>query len=145
MWIRKKWLLVLSCCLCVWALAGLCTSVTAAEPTAETVTMSATQYNALKTKFATLEIKLTQLQQNSTTDETQLIELKTQLENWKIAAANAQNSLESANSSLAKLETSLQTLTQQIDHLQAEQARLKRQRNTWAILAGVAMVYAICK
>ena len=61
--------------------------------------------------------------------------------------AKTKNSLQTANVSLTQASNelqrqkeSLQTLTEQINKMTKKEARLKRQRDTWAVAAGVLLV-----
>lgn len=122
------------------------TTTTAPQPT---VTMQLSQYNRLKTiinqqemTLAMLETKLAVLSSNSTEQTAILTQLQAELANCKTGLNKTKQSLTIANSSLSKAEEtlqrqekSLQTLTVQIKQLAHKQAVLRRQRDTWRILA----------
>ena len=155
---RRK--LLLLCCLFVFALplVGLAADTTTTEPP-QTVTMQVSQYNKLKEIISqqemtleTLQLKLTMLSQNSTVDKQTLIRLSDDLTNCKTELTQTQQSLTSARESLTlaefnlkKQSESLQTLSEKINSMNDEQKRLKRQRNTWAVIACVAAILVACK
>ena len=100
----------------------------------------------------TLQLKLTTLSQHSSADKQTLLQLQDELTNCKNELTQTQQSLTSAResltlaeSSLKKQSESLQTLTEKINSMNDEQKRLKRQRNTWAVIAGVAVLWIACK
>ena len=154
---RRK--LLLLCCLFVFALssAGLAADTTMTAP--QTVTMQASQYNRLKEiinqqelTLETLQLKLTTLRQHSSADKQTLLQLQDELMSCRAELTQTQQSLTSAKASLTSAESSLkkqseslQTLTEKINSMADEQKRLKRQRNTWAVLAGVAALWIACK
>lgn len=151
--------ILLLCCLLVFALssAGWAADTTTTAP--QTITMQASQYNRLKEiinqqsmLLETLQLKLTMLSQNSTADKQTLIQLSGDLTNCRTELTQTQQLLTSAKVSLTlaennlkKQEESLQTLTEKITSMTNEQKRLKRQRNTWTVLAGVAALWIACK
>lgn len=122
------------------------TTTTGSQPT---VTMQLSQYNRLKTiinqqemTLATLETKLAVLSSNSTEQEAILTQLQDELMSCKNELDKTRQSLTSANSSLIRAEEtlqrqaeSLQTLTAQIKQLAHKQSVLRRQRDTWRVLA----------
>lgn len=154
---RRK--LLLLCCLLVFALssADLAADTTTTAP--QTVTIQASQYNKLKEiinqqemTLETLQLKLTMLSQNSTADKQTLIQLsgnltscRTELTQTQQLLTSAKVSLTLAENNLKKQSEYLQTLTAQINAMTDEQKRLKRQRNTWAVIAGVAVLWIGCK
>lgn len=154
---RRK--LLLLCCLFVFALSSDGLAADTTMTATQTITMQASQYNRLKEIISqqemtleTLQLKLTMLSQNSTADKQTLIRLSDDLTNCKTELMQTQQSLTSANASLTSAENSLQrqeeslqTLTEKINSMADEQKRLKRQRNTWAVLAGVAALWIACK
>lgn len=121
---------------------------TTTEPQ-QTVTMQLSQYNRLRTiinqqemTLATLETKLAVLGSNSTEQTAILTQLQNELTSCKTELDKTKQSLTSANDSLSKAEEtlrkqaeSLQTLTMQINKLAHKQAVLRRQRDTWRVLA----------
>ncbi len=147
---------LLACCLLLPS-AGWAADATTTAP--QTVTMQALQYSRLKEiinqqsmLLETLQLKLTMLSQNSTADKQTLIRLQDDLTSCKAELTQTQQSLTSARASLTLADSTLkkqseylQTLTEQISFMTDEQKRLKRQRNTWAVLAGVAALWIACK
>lgn len=134
-------LAVLSVCLC-WPAFGWSADTTAAEPNT-TIKMSAEQYRALKTTIEQQETNLTQLSDSLTKQETELATLKKQLNEAQMSLHEARNSSTKAGETLQRQSESLTTLTAQINDMIEEQARIKRQRDTWAIAAGVALYLAV--
>ena len=155
---RKK--IFLLCCLFAFVLssAGLAADTTTSEPP-QTVTMRLEQYNRLKQitsqyemTLETLQLKLTMLRQTSTQDKETLLQLqddltscKAELTQTRQSLTSAKESLTSAEKTLKKQSESLQTLNEKINSMNDEQKRLKRQRNTWAVIAGVAALWIACK
>lgn len=121
--------------------------------------MSRTQYNVLRTTIETqqqtlteLAAKLQTLSASSTKQQTALTDLQQELESSKAATAatkssltTAQDSLEQANSSLTKQSESLQTLTRQMNDESHKYIVAKRQRDTWAVVAGALAVGYLTK
>lgn len=119
------------------------------------VTMQLSQYNKLKEiinqqdmTLTQLQVKLSLLKQNSTTQSQTLIELQTQLDNCraqliltKSQLTTASDSLTEAEETLKKQEESLKLLTAQIKQMGHHASVLQRQRDMWAVgcvaLAGV--------
>ena len=153
---RKLGTALLACCLLLPS-AGWAADTTTTAP--QTITMQQSQYSRLKEiinqqsmLLETLQLKLTMLSQNSMADKQTLIKLqddltscKAELMQTKQSLTNARASLTLANSILKKQSESLLTLTEQISSMTDEQKRLKRQRNTWAVIAGVATLWIACK
>ena len=109
--------------------------------------MSAEQYSRLQTiikehetTLAQLQNKLDKLSSNSTTLQTQLAAANEQLRKTKNSLQTANSSLTQASNDLQRQHESLQTLTSQINEITKKQARLKRQRDTWAVAAGILAV-----
>ena len=156
--IKRKLCAVLLSCLLLLPLAGWAADTTTARQQ-QTVTMRVEQYNRLKQiinqqelTLETLQLKLTMLGQNSVQDKQTLLQLQDELTSCKTELMQTQQSLTSAKksltlaeSSLKKQNESLQTLTAQINAMTDEQKRLKRQRTTWAMIAGVAALWIACK
>gem|GEM_PF-716073 len=150
---KIKHLSLLVCC-CFWLLlpgAGWCTGTTTDKQPA-TITMSVVQYNQLKTtirelesNLSTLQMKLNKLDGNSTTLQTQLTAANEQLTKTKNSLQTASVSLTQANNELQRQKESLQTLTDQINNMTKKEARLKRQRDTWAVTAGILLVGWVTK
>jgi chromosome segregation ATPase len=148
-----------SCLLLLWVpVAGYCTDTTL-QPENQLVTMQRSQYNRLKEiinqqdmTLTQLQVKLSLLKQNSTTQSQTLIELQTQLDNCsaqliltKSQLTTASDSLTKAEETLKKQEESLQILTKQIKQMEHHASVLQRQRDTYAGLAGLLGAIAIFK
>lgn len=101
--------------------------------------------NEQETTLAQLQSKLDKLSSNSTTLQTQLAAANEQLLKTKNSLQTANGSLTQANSDLQRQNESLQTLTSQINEMTKKQSRLKRQRDTWAIAAGILAVGLVAK
>lgn len=137
--------------------AGWAADTTMTAP--QTVTMQASQYNKLKEiinqqemTLETLPLKLTTLRQHSSADKQALLQLQNELTSCRAELTRTQQSLTSAKASLTSAESSLKkqseslkTLITQINLMTNEKKRLKRQRNTWAVIAGVAAFWIACK
>lgn len=153
---RKFGTALLACCLLLPS-AGWAVDTTTTAP--QIITMQQSQYNRLKEIInqqsmilETLQLKLTMLSQNSTADKKTLIQLSDDLASCKVelmrtrqSLTSAKASLMSAENSLRMQEESLRTLTEKINSMNNEQKRLKWQRNTWAVIAGVAALWIACK
>ena len=107
--------------------------------------MSEQQYNNLKAQFATLTLNLEQLEKNSAADKLQIAKLKEQLKTSQDAMSKVNSSLMIAGQDYQKLNDNLQILTEQITLLERTNKRLERQRNTWVIATGCAIVYGWVK
>ncbi|WP_302359681.1 hypothetical protein [uncultured Megasphaera sp.] len=138
---------------CVFFLpgVGLCTDSTIMSQN-EKIEMSLTQYNQLKTIISEQETTLVQLQSklnkldsNSTSLQTQLTIAREQLMKTKQSLTTADSSLNQANESLNRQKESLTKLTEQINEMTKKDARIKRQRDTWAVVAGALLVGCIVK
>ena len=104
----------------------------------QTITMTLSQYNELKMIIDSLEMNLQILEQNSSTDKKQLIELRNELETCKSQMLLAQKSSEKAESLLKEVETSLKTLTEQMDSLKHKLAVKERQNKlAWSVAGGL--------
>lgn len=143
-------LLVFSCALLLPAV-GLCTDTTTIAQN-EKIEMSLTQYNQLKTIISEQETTLIQLQSkldkldnNSTSLQEQLTIAREQLTKTKQSLTTADSSLNQANESLNRQKESLTRLTEQINEMTKKDARLKRQRDTWAVIAGTLLIGYIAK
>ena len=90
-------------------------------------------------------MKLNKLDGNSTTLQTQLTAANKQLTKTKNLLQTASVSLTQANNELQRQKESLQTLTEQINNMTKKEARLKRQRDTWAVVAGALAVGYLTK
>ena len=145
-------------CLLLLPLAGWAADTTTAGPQ-QTVTMRVEQYNRLKQiinqqelMLETLQLKLNLLSQHSSADKQTLLQLQDELTSCRAELTQTQQSLLTAKASLMsaeeilrKQEESLRTLTEQINSMTHKEMIMKRQRNTWAVIAGVAAVWIACK
>lgn len=132
------------------------TTTTELQPT---VTMQLSQYNRLKTiisqqemTLATLEAKLEILNKESTgqsqeltTLYNQLSDSKNQLQKTREKLMIAEISLEKADETLKRQAGSLEILTKQIKSMEHKMRVVKRQRNMWAVVAGIVTGAAIMR
>ena len=78
------------------------------------------------------------LEQNSSMDKMQLLELKNELKICKSQMLLAQKNSEKAESLLKEVETSLKTLTEQMDSLKHKLAVKERQNKlAWSVAGGL--------
>lgn len=145
-------------CLLLLPLAGWAADTTTAGPQ-QTVTMRVEQYNRLKQiinqqelMLETLQLKLNLLSQHSSVDKQTLIQLRDELTSCKTELTQTQQSLTSAKASLMSAENSLQrqeeslrTLTEKIAVEEHKAMVARRQRDTYAMLAGVLLIYVSIK
>ena len=156
--IKRNLCAVLLLCLLLLPLAGWAADTTTAGPQ-QTVTMRVEQYNRLKQiidqqelALETLQLKLTTLSQHSTADKQTLLQLQDKLTSCRAELTQAQQSLltakaslMSAESTLKKQEESLRTLTEKIAVEEHKAMVARRQRDTYAMLAGVPLIYVSIK
>ena len=156
--IKRNLCAVLLLCLLLLPLAGWAADTTTAGPQ-QTVTMRVEQYNRLKQiidqqelALETLQLKLTTLSQHSTADKQTLLQLQDKLTSCRAeltqtqqSLLTAKSSLMSAESTLKKQEESLRTLTEKIAVEEHKAMVARRQRDTYAVLAGVAVLSVFFK
>ena len=156
--IKRNLCAVLLSCLLLLPLAGLAANTTTAGPQ-QTITMQASQYNRLKEIInqqslilETLQLKLTTLSQHSTADKQTLLQLQDELTSCRAeltqtqqSLLTAKSSLRSAENSLQRQEESLQMLTEKITVEEHKAMVARRQRDTYAMLAGVLLIYVSIK
>ena len=156
--IKRNLCAVLLSCLLLLPLAGLAANTTTAGPQ-QTITMQASQYNRLKEIInqqslilETLQLKLTTLSQHSTADKQTLLQLQDELTSCRAeltqtqqSLLTAKSSLRSAENSLQRQEESLQMLTEKIAVEEHKAMVARRQRDTYAMLAGVLLIYVSIK
>ena len=156
--IKRNLCAVLLLCLLLLPLAGWAADTTTAGPQ-QTVTMRVEQYNRLKQiidqqelALETLQLKLTTLSQHSTADKQTLMQLQDELTSCRAELTQAQQSLltakaslMSAESTLKKQEESLRTLTEKIAVEEHKAMVARRQRDTYAVLAWVAVLSVFFK
>ncbi len=123
------------------------------------VMLSWTEWTQLRTAWAAqtedlsqLEVKLNQLQKNSTGQTQDLLELqeqlkssREQLQKAKESLTNAQTSLSDAKKELEQSRASLQELKKKIEAMEKTESRMKRQRNIYAVVAVTAVGAAIAR
>ena len=151
---RIKQLSLLLCCAVFLLVSapGYCADTTTAQPP-QTIEMSLTQYNRLKEIISqqevtldTLQARLNVLKSNSTEQQQLLIKLqeqlqdcRNQLQETRLNLTSAKDSLTKADETLQRQSQSLQKLTRQIKAMEHKQAVIKRQRDTWAVTAGMLL------
>lgn len=137
---------------------GYCADTTTVQ-LPRTIEMSLTQYNRLKEIISqqevtldTLQARLNVLKSNSTEQQQLLIKLqeqlqdcRNQLQETKLSLTSAKDSLTKADETLRRQSQSLARLTEQINSMTKKDARLTRQRDTWAVAAGVLLIGCIAK
>lgn len=139
---RNTYILLLACC---FALSFFAPAGSYASTTTQQISLSQEQWTKYKLTLETLVLKLEQLEKNSDRDKTELKQLKEQLTESQNAMEKTQHSLTIASDSLTTLEANIQTLKTQIEKKQQENKRLKRQRDTWAVVAGLLAAIAAVK
>lgn len=124
-----------SCCVQVSADGGT-TQIT--EPK-QTITISMTDWNELKTESATQSLELNQLKQklimlklDSGEQMKQLEKLQKELKETQISLTNANQSLNGVRNDLTESRTSLEGLRNKIKKLEHKQAVIRRQRDIYA-------------
>lgn len=156
--IKRKLCAVLLSCLLLLPSAGWAADTTTAGPM-QTVTMQQSQYNMLKEiinqqelTLETLQLKLNLLSQHSSADKQTLMQLQNELTSCRAeltqtqqSLLTAKSSLMSAESTLKKQEESLRTLTEKIAVEEHKAMVARRQRDTYAVLAGVAVLSVFFK
>ena len=156
--IKNVRFILLACLLLLLPPSGICFADTTIAPQ-ETVVMQLSQYNRLKTIISQqemtlnlLEIKLENLQNTSTgqsqeltTLYNQLSDSRNQLQKTHEKLMIAEISLEKADETLKRQAESLETLTKQIKSMEHKMRVVKRQRNMWAVVAGIVTGAAIMR
>lgn len=130
---RLWYILLLSCCL-FWAGGSA-----SAE---ETIQIPRTTWNELKTELAAQNADLTMLREKqqllemNSTEQVKLAEnLQSQLKTTKKLLETSTASLQEAKNALKESRISLTKLREAIKQEEHKKEVLKRQRNTWALLA----------
>lgn len=135
-----------SCCVQVSADGGV---MNRAE-SKQTITMSMTDWNELKTEFTVQSLELNQLRQklimlkmDSGEQMKQLEKLQKELEETQVLLTNANQSLNDVKNDLTESRTSLEELKNKIKNMEHKQAVIRRQRDIYAglfiITAGAAI------
>lgn len=124
-----------SCCVQVSADGGV---MNRAEPK-QTVMISMTDWNELKTESAAQNLELNQLRQklimlkmDSGEQMQQLEKLQKELEEMQISLTNANQSLNDVKKDLSESRTSLEELKNKIKNMEHKQAVIRRQRDIYA-------------
>lgn len=137
-----------SCCVQVSADGG---SMNQAEPR-QTITMSISQWNSLKTEFNGLKNdlamerqKLTMLKLDSSEQMQQLEMLQIQLDETQQSLMIAKISMTEAQHELNGLKVSLEELKNKIKKLEHKQAVIRRQRDMYAGLLVITVGAAIAR
>lgn len=139
---------LLFCCVQVSADGG---TMNQAEPK-QTITMSMTDWNELKTESAAQNLELNQLRQklimlkmDSGEQIKQLEKLQKELEETQISLTNANQSLNGVKNALSESRTSLEELKKEIKKMEHKQAVIRRQRDIYAGLFVIAVGAAIAR
>lgn len=126
---------LLFCCVQVSADGG---TTNQAEPK-QTITMSMTDWNELKTESAAQNLELNQLRQklimlkmDSGEQMQQLEKLQKELEETQVLLTNANRSLNDVRNDLSESRTSLEELKNKIKKMEHKQAVIRRQRDIYA-------------
>lgn len=124
--------------------AGWCadTTTVSSEPT---VTMSLKQYETLKSSIETLKTNLTKRETLIKEQQQQIKTLKEQLTVSQTQMQNSQDSMNQTKEQLTTQSKSLATLSEQINKEAHKTATTKRQRDTWAVVAGALAVGYLTK
>lgn len=142
----RKYLLPWSCCLLFLLVpaAGFCagTTTTWNNPT---VTMSVQQYETLKSSIERLKQNSIEREQLIKTQQTQIKTLNEQLTISQTQLQNSRTSIDQTQTRLTQQSESLATLSDQINKEAHKTATAKRQRDTWAVVAGALAVGCLTK
>lgn len=143
-------LLGLSFCYCLQVSADG-GSMNQAEPK-QTITISMTDWNELKTESATQNLELNQLKQklimlklDSGEQMKQLEKLQKELKETQISLTNANQSLNGVRNDLSESRTSLEELKKEIKKMEHKQAVIRRQRDIYAGLFVITVGAAIAR
>lgn len=124
-----------SCCVQVSADGGV---MNRAE-SKQTITMSMTDWDELKTEFTVQSLELNQLRQklimlkmDSGEQMKQLEKLQKELEETQVLLTNANQSLNDVKNDLTESRTSLEELKNKIKNMEHKQAVIRRQRDIYA-------------
>lgn len=135
---------VITVCLLLW-LSSCCVQVSADGGTTnqaeqkQTIMISMTDWNELKTEFTAQSLELNQLRQklimlkmDSGEQMKQLSKLQKELEETQISLTNANQSLNDVRNDLTESRTSLEELKNKIKKMEHKQAVIRRQRDLYA-------------
>lgn len=142
----RKSLLSWVCCLffSLVPAAGFCAGTTTTW-NGPTVTMSVQQYETLKSSIETLKRNSIEREQLIKTQQTQIKTLKEQLTISQTQLQNSRTSIDQTQTRLTQQSESLATLSEQINKEAHKTATAKRQRDTWAVVAGALAVGCLIK
>ena len=139
---------LLFCCVQVSADGG---TTNQAEPK-QTITMSMTDWDELKTESAAQNLELNQLRQklimlkmDSGEQMQQLEKLQKELEETQVLLTNANQSLNDVKKDLSESRTSLEELKKEIKKMEHKQAVIRRQRDIYAGLFVITVGAAIAR
>lgn len=142
----KRPLLSLLFCSLLWLVpaAGFCASTTTTW-SGPTVTMSVQQYETLKSSIETLKQNSIEREQLINQQNQQIKTLNEQLTISQTQLQNSQASIDQTRTRLTQQSESLTTLSEQINKEAHKTATAKRQRDTWAVVAGALAVGYLTK
>lgn len=116
------------------------------------ITMSTNQWNELKmllmeqeNDLMNLKEKLKNLKSNSIEQQQELERLSIELRAVRKSLMTARLSLNAAKNALEESKKSLQMLKQEINKIEHKERVTRRQRDTWAAIAGAALVWGAFK
>ena len=139
---------LLFCCVQVSADGG---TTNQAEPK-QTITMSMTDWDELKTESAAQNLELNQLRQklimlkmDSGEQMQQLEKLQKELEETQVLLTNANQLLNDVKKDLSESRTSLEELKKEIKKMEHKQAVIRRQRDIYAGLFVITVGAAIAR
>lgn len=150
--------IIITVCLLLGLLFCYCVQVSAdgsitnqAEPK-QTITISMTDWNELKTESATQSLELNQLKQklimlklDSGEQMKQLEKLQKELEETQISLTNANQSLNDVRNDLTESRTSLEELKNKIKKMEHKQAVIRRQRDVYTGLFVITVGAAVAR
>ena len=142
----RKSLLSWACCLffSLVPAVGFCASTTTTW-SGPTVTMSVQQYETLKSSIETLKQNSIEREQLINQQNQQIKTLNEQLTISQTQLQNSQTSIDQTQTRLTQQNESLTTLSNQINKEAHKTATAKRQRDTWAVVAGALAVGYLTK
>ena len=150
--------IIITVCLLLGLLFCYCVQVSAdgsitnqAEPK-QTITISMTDWNELKTEFTAQSLELNQLRQKlimlkmgSGEQMKQLEKLQKELEETQVSLTNANQSLNDVKKDLSESRTSLEELKNKIKKLEHKQAVIRRQRDIYTGLFVITVGAAVAR
>lgn len=149
---------IITVCLLLGLLFCYCVQVSAAggvmnrAESKQTIMISITDWNELKTEFTAQSLELNQLRQKlimlkmgSGEQMKQLEKLQKELEETQISLTNANQSLNGVKNDLTESRTSLEELKNKIKKIEHKQTVIRRQRDIYAGLFVVTVGAAIAR